>query len=372
MKVLFMPIPGLAHAFPMVPLAWAMAAAGHEVTYLGGLGAAEVRNAGIPVIDPIPGVSMEELFPQFQQQMPVVFESMDHLTNEQILGLKPMLVAPWDYFADVYVEAAKTVKPDLIIYDPVFNAGLVAASVLDVPAIGHGYMLVRFGPEVSRQGAAGAFERHGVELPKRQAMIEIGPPSLMEAGSSRWQMRYIPFNGGGILPPWLAERPERPRIAVTLGTALPHRQGIERYTSILNAVREVDAEFALTVTAEKAAEFGPLPENVRITGWIPLYRLLQTCTALIHHGGSGTMFSACAAGVPQLIVPEGADNDYNARILRDYGCGLACSPGHVDTASIERLATDPALRTAARELQREVELMRPPSALVDEIVEFAR
>jgi UDP:flavonoid glycosyltransferase YjiC (YdhE family) len=373
MKVLFMPLPGVGHTFPMVPLAWAMRTAGHDVTFLGGFDGLQVSNAGFPVVDGIPpGTRIEDLFPDVLEEAPDIFESMAHLTTEQILGLKPMVVKPWDIHVDSFVAAARQIGPDLIFFDPVFSAGLVAAAVLDVPAVGHGYMLVRFTPEFVREHAAEGFERHGVDLPKRRALIDLGPASLMEPGPATWQMRYVPYNGGGVLPAWLAEPPARPRVAVTLGTPLPHRTSTERLAKVVRAAAQVDADFALTVGEATAEKLGPLPDNVRTTGWIPLFQLLQTCTAVIHHGGSGTMFTASAAGIPQLVLPEGADNDYNARRLRAYGCALVPTPGSIEADDIRALLSSVELRTAARNLRQEMEQMPTPAALVEDIVEFAR
>lgn len=372
MKILFVPIPGIGHVFPMVPLAWALRAAGHDVAFLAGFDGVEARNAGLTVIDVLPGLRMEDDFAEVQGDAPDIFESMAHLTIEQILDLKPMVLRPWDRYTDRYVEAAKRHQPDLIVYDPVFSAGLIAAAALDVPAIGHGYMLLNFTPEMVREVCAEAFERHQVGLPKKIATVEIGPPSLMEADIATWQMRYVPYGGGGVLPSWLSEPPQQPRVAVTLGSSLPHRKGTERYQRIIDAVRDIDAEFALTVNEAKAAELQPLPDNVRATGWVPLQELLRTCTAAIHHGGSGTMFTACISGLPQLIIPEGADNDYNARILRAQGTALHLGPTQVDTDAIVTLLRDASMRSAAARLRQEIEEMPTPADVVDQVISFAR
>lgn len=372
MKILFVPLPGIGHAFPMVPLAWALRTAGHDITFLAGFDGVEIRNAGIPVVEAIPaGTSMMDDFADVLEEAPDIFESMAHLTNEEILGLKPMVVRPWDRYVDGYVKAAVEQRPDLIVYDPVFSAGMVAASLLDVPAIGHGYMLIRFTPDFLREHAADAFERHNADLPRRLATVEIGPPSLMEAGSSTWDTQYIPYNGGSVLPEWLGERPQRPRVAISLGTPLPHRSSAGRFDRILAAAAEVDAEFALTVNEATASTLS-LPDNVRATGWVPLFNLLQTCSAVIHHGGSGTMFTTAVSGLPQMIIPEGADNDYNARLLRDFGCGLHVGPKHVSAEHIRTLLDEPALRDGAVRLRAEMTAMRTPAAVVPEIVAFAR
>lgn len=357
----------------MVPLAWALRTAGHDVTFLAGFDGVEVRNAGIPVVEAISSdVSMEDHFPDVAAEAPDIFESMSHLSIEEILALKPMVIQPWDRYVDDYVEAAKQQRPDLIVCDPVFSAGAIAAAVLDIPAISHGYMLLRFTPEFLREHAAPAFERHGVDLPRKIRMLEIGPPSLMESGPAAWQTRYIPYNGGSILPSWLTDPIEGPRITVTLGTPLPHRKDTGRFDRIIEAAREVGAEFALTVNAETGARLGPLPDNVRVTGWVPLFNLLRTSTAVIHHGGSGTMFTSFVAGLPQLIIPAGADNDYNARILAEQGCALHTGPQRVDAEAITTLLTDPGMKDAAAKIAHEIERTPTPADLVDEITEFAR
>jgi hypothetical protein len=40
---------------------------------------------------------------------------------------------------------------------------------------------------------------------------------------------------------------------------------------------------------------------------------------VVHHGGSGTTLSAAAAGVPQLVLPQGADQFANAGALTGVG-----------------------------------------------------
>ena len=368
-----MPLPAIGHAFPMVPLAWALRNAGHEVVFATGFDGLDVRNAGFPVIDAMPpGLTRDSGFPKVFGEMPELFQSMAHLTTEEILALKPNVVRLWDGDHKAYIEAAQRVGPDLIVFDPVFNAGLVAAAMLDVPAVGHNYMLKRYAPEFVREYAPTGFEARGVDLPKRRALIDIGPAGLMEDGPSTWQLRYIPYNGGGELPQWLFDAPPRPRIAISLGTPLPHRKSSDRYTHLLDVVGDIDADFALTVSEAAAQELGPLPHNVRPTGWVPLYDLVRTCTALIHHGGSGTMFSAAAAGVPQLIIPQGADNDYNARKAAAQGCSLIGAVGQVGAGMIEALISDPGLRAAARSLREEMEAAPSPADLVPEIEAFAR
>ncbi|CAK9784835.1 unnamed protein product [Cutaneotrichosporon oleaginosum] len=62
-----------------------------------------------------------------------------------------------------------------------------------------------------------------------------------------------------------------------------------------------------------------LPPNFFIVGDVPHAWLLPRCAMAIHHGGSGTTHSACAAGVPSIILPTVADQYFWARHMADIG-----------------------------------------------------
>jgi UDP:flavonoid glycosyltransferase YjiC (YdhE family) len=46
---------------------------------------------------------------------------------------------------------------------------------------------------------------------------------------------------------------------------------------------------------------------------------MKHISAVIHHGGLGTLACAMAAGVPQLVLPKGADRPDNAARLQKLG-----------------------------------------------------
>lgn len=371
MRVVFIPLPGVSHAFHMVPLAWGLLAAGHDVTFLTGDEALVVRDAGVPVVDPIPNVRAERA--PLRTSVPQVFRPSAHLTADELIELRTMVLRLWDNQVDAFVAAARRLNPDLIVFDPVFNAGLVAAAVLNVPAVGHGLGPMRHTPEFLRKHAPAAFERHHVELPERLAMIDIVPESMMEHNvASNWRMRFVPYNGAGIVPLWPFDPPTRPRVAVTLGKVAAAEVGGSRLARVVESAAEIDAEFVLTVDDATAESLAPLPLNVRIAGWVPLSALFRGCTAVIHHGGSGSMLTAGVAGIPQLVVPEGLGYEVNARAVTRYGCGFACATEEIGVDTITRLMSDDALRTAAAELRAEFERMHSPADMVGELVEFVR
>ncbi|MCV7028839.1 glycosyltransferase [Mycobacterium sherrisii] len=52
--------------------------------------------------------------------------------------------------------------------------------------------------------------------------------------------------------------------------------------------------------------------------------LFGRVAAVVHHGGAGTTTTAARAGVPQVVVPQGADQVYWALRVIELGIGSAC------------------------------------------------
>lgn len=63
--------------------------------------------------------------------------------------------------------------------------------------------------------------------------------------------------------------------------------------------------------------------NVRIETWAEHAEVLSRAAVIVHHGGSGTVLDALAAGVPQVIVPLFADQGANGAVVMKAGLGTA-------------------------------------------------
>lgn len=109
---------------------------------------------------------------------------------------------------------------------------------------------------------------------------------------------------------------------------------------------------------------GPQPSNVHVEQWLPLAPLLPLCDVVVCHAGSGTTLAALAAGVPLVLVPQGADQHVNAaacerrgvaRVLRE-----AVTPPAVRDAVMAMIPTGSRERMAARDVAAEIAAM--PSA----------
>jgi MGT family glycosyltransferase len=160
------------------------------------------------------------------------------------------------------------------------------------------------------------------------------------------------------LPAWFATLPDRPIVHATLGTTFSAFTQ-ELYATILAGLR--DEPYSLIVTVGNSidpAAFGVQPENVYIERFISHAALLPKCTALLTHGGLGTLLAALDCGLPFLTVPITADQPENAAMCEATGVSLTIpatelTPEGVKTA-IRRILDEPSFRVRAQQIQAEM------------------
>ncbi|MFI9381607.1 nucleotide disphospho-sugar-binding domain-containing protein [Kutzneria sp. NPDC052558] len=375
MRVLVVSAPGVGHVFPMVPLTWALRAAGHDVLVATAGDALVAAKAGLPVADVLPGLDMRAEFTRLREQNPALYEEVitRRMTDVREMGpVLPMLSRP---LLPGLLTAAEQFRPDVVVQGMMGGIGLIAAAKLGVPWVGHGFGFVRGDgvPELFREHMAADFEQHGVELPQRRAYIDVAPPSMLAGEPEGWSMRYVPYNGGGVEPSWLGRAGDRPRVAVTLGTVAPDMSGLGPVERIIAAAPEVDAEFVLALGDKVDLNgLGTLPPNVRAAGWVPLNSLLATSSLLIHHGGAGTALTPLAMGVPQLVAPSGADRYINAAAVHNHGVGLQVEEAELDARVIGQLLSEEKFRAKAAEVGAEIAALPSPAEIATRIAEFVR
>jgi MGT family glycosyltransferase len=187
-------------------------------------------------------------------------------------------------------------------------------------------------------------------------------------GAPWWPMRYVPYNGGAVVPDWALRRPDRPRVLVTLGTVVPTISGASNLRVVLEALGGMDVEVVLAAGSMDLSNLGELPSNVRSVGFLALSAVLPTCALIVHHGGSGTTASPLHYGVPQLVMPGFADNSLSAQRVIDRGLGLSLDPGTATVPGVRdlvhRLLTEPAFAEAAARVSAEMATQPDPSVIV--------
>src|SRR5262245_16575543 len=369
MRVMFVAAPIRVHALPLVPLAWAVRAAGHEVVVATAGDGVAVADGGLPVIDVAPGIDVRELFrPLFEQHSGL--EDPRGPTPAETAVIAEIFGALNDRMADGAVAAGLRWRPQVLVHDTSAAAGALVAARLGIPAVRH---------EIYPEGSSGftgrilahltgAAGRLGIDPPEAGPLIDTIPSSLRSGDGRGWPMRCVPYSSGGTVPMWLLAQPDRPRIAVTMGVAWG-RSGPLR--QIIRAAADVDAEFVLAVGQPDRGMRAELPPNVRMLGWMPLSELLPRCEAVVHHGGGGTIFAALTSGIPQLIFPGGIAHFEGAQAVRDRGAGLLGAADAIDSDLLRRLLDDDALRSAAVEVGKESADRPAPAELVAPLTALA-
>ncbi|GAA4619622.1 glycosyltransferase [Saccharopolyspora hordei] len=214
--------------------------------------------------------------------------------------------------------------------------------------------------------------------PEVVARIDPRPPStgglsgdeVDEAdGVPWWPMRFVPLHGGCAVPAWALQRPERPRIGVTLGTVVPTTAGTSTASVVVEALGDLDVDVVPTGREPDLADVAPLPDNARAVGFPPLSAFLPISALLVHHGGSGTTAAALHHGVPQLLLPSFADDAMSAERGVDRGVGPAHDPATVDAelvrSAVRALLDDPAFAEAAREVSAEMATQPSPAPVLE-------
>lgn len=116
----------------------------------------------------------------------------------------------------------------------------------------------------------------------------------------------------------------------------------------------------------------PLPPNVQVHRFVPQDRLLPTCACVVAHAGSGTLLGALAWGLPLLLLPQFADQFYNADRATMAGVALALraneATGDAITRNLQRLLDEPSFTERALAVRAELAAMPEVDAVLERIV----
>ncbi|MFB9908687.1 nucleotide disphospho-sugar-binding domain-containing protein [Allokutzneria oryzae] len=377
MRVMFAASAGADQVLPLVSTAVALRAAGHEVLVAAAGhgrdgGPAVLAACGLPAVDLAPEADLGAVVRRLRSD-----PLLRHVTTSARIpaDLDPLCrvrAELAEVMAPAAVRVAERFAPDLVVCTAAQGAGPLAAAVVGVPWVEHGVNLTD-SVNTSRLvvSAMNASPQHyGVRaLAPPSAVLSVVPPSM--GGIGGWPMRPVPNDGGGLLPEWLLEPPSRPRIAVAVGTALPALSGLGEVGRLLVAAERLDVELVLVMPGDEANMMGGLPGNVRVGGATPLSLLLRASSAVVHHGGAASALAALDAGLPQLVLPRGADHFVSAEVLRRRGVALVAEPANVDADLLERLIADRALAVNATAVCGELRALPTPSEIATRLVSLA-
>jgi len=163
---------------------------------------------------------------------------------------------------------------------------------------------------------------------------------------------------------------------MTLGTNSGTNSDVSMFRSVIDGLEGVDIDVLITIGYGKhPATVGPLTSNAHVESYVPQSLLLPHCSAVICHGGPGTILNSLAQGLPLLILPQGADQYVMGDRVLEAGVGLRLVPADVNPASVQKsvlaLLEEPSYRAGAYRLKREIAAMPGPEEAVHLIEEIA-
>jgi UDP:flavonoid glycosyltransferase YjiC (YdhE family) len=348
-RIVVASLPAYGHLYPMLPLALACAAAGHEVTVATGAPFLDALPA--PTVPGLPGdVSLHDVERETQRGLAGTgrFDFVIRMFGVVLPPrTEPVLTALF----------ART-RPDLVIYEMMNVGAAVAAERAGIRAVAFGLGL--WNPVIPLiHRAAGVAE----DLPG--GYLDQIPASLQNpeaASANHLPVRPVPWAPPVPLPAWFAGS-TRPRVYVTLGTVSFGAVEVLRRAVLATAAHDVDVLVAVGPEGDPAL-LGELPGNVHLERFVSQADVLTTVDLIVHHGGAGTMLGALANGLPQLILPQGADHPFNAAAIERTGAGIAIAnddqvPGAIEEA-VGRLLSDGRERGTAKRIAAEIAAMPSP------------
>jgi UDP:flavonoid glycosyltransferase YjiC (YdhE family) len=96
--------------------------------------------------------------------------------------------------------------------------------------------------------------------------------------------------------------------------------------------------------------------------------VLPHTDVVVSHAGSGTVLAVLGHGLPQLCVPQGADQFRNAAGVNRAGAGIRMSPQEATPAAVadgvRRLLAEPEFAAAARRVSAQIADMPSPEEVV--------
>ncbi len=374
MRALLTCRPLVGHYRPMLPLARALAEAGHEVAFASG--------------DPVAGEAGSEGFTAFR-----VGPDMDSVeplvVRDLAASLAPSQVRSF-VFTELFVrvelepranDLSKIIErwsPHVVVHDVAEFAAPLVATILGVPYVEHSYGPAIQNDVIRAAGEATApyWSSHGLAPHPlggfyRYLYLDVCPPSLQvpEAVPCAVQgIRAVETRPSARQLPWLDALRGLPIVYVTLGTV--YNRNLDVFRALLEGLRDEALNVVITMGKHNdPAALGLQPSNIHVHQFIPQELLLPHCAAAVTHGGAGSTLGALAFGLPLLVVPQGADQFYNADRVVAAGAGVKLMPARLTAESarvaVRMLLHDDAYRAAARRIKNEFDAMPDPRQAVE-------
>lgn len=379
MKIAFCANDAYGHVFPLLPLAVAARDAGHDVTFLTGASFEPMlRGQGFDVR------TREVSIWWAERQVKERFPGLVGLPPDE--GLDTVAFMFGDLLAraaaDEVVPTLAEVDPDLLVYECMDVGAGLAGALRGIPVLNHSMTTIGVPPpmqEAMEGHLAGVWAEH-TDRPAPPSLVYgaahldtwpggLGPVPI-PAGVPRIPIRPVPWGDPRqTLPEWLTRPRTRPLVFLTLGTVPFTTASLREAIDGLGKL-PVDVLVALGPHADP----GALPDSVRVEQFVRQDLVMPLADVVVHHGGTGTTMGALVNGVPQLVLPQMADQFQNAEVMLHTGVAQTLMPGTVTAAAVSdavrELLDGERYRVAAASISDQIRGMPAPAEVVPRLEEL--
>lgn len=373
MRILFSSTAGIGHNFPMVPLARAFVARGHDVLWAtGARECALITDAGLPAA--AAGLSGEPLA-QVNQQLRV--ETADVPPERRAAFMYPRLFAAClapPMLADL-LPLAHGWQPELMIHEQGELAAPLVAAVVGVPSVSHafgGAVPAAF-VEAAGELLAPLWSEHGQVIPPyagcfTSTYLDICPAKVQSVPLTHvpavQPLRPVPYTGASAPLPACVDG--GPLVYVTLGTVMNEAAVLR---AAVAGLASLGVPLLVTVGPDgDPAALGDQPDHVTVERYVSQAEVLPHCAAVVSHTGSGTFLGALTNGLPQVCLPQAADQFRNAQAAVQSGVGVVLRPDEATpdaiAQAVRRILAEDSFRAAAGVLAQDIQAMPAPAEVV--------
>ena len=205
-----------------------------------------------------------------------------------------------------------------------------------------------------------------------RVLVCSSPSYDFGSGSVPANVRYVgpqldddPGEGSG---EWGAGEPGQPLVLVGLSSTVMRQEALLQRAA--DALGQAQVRGLVTTGPAVDPAVISVPPDVTVTRWVRHADVLPHCSAVITHGGHGTVMKALIAGVPLIVVPLGRDQPDNAGRVVYAGAGIRLRKNATVSAlrvAISRVIEDPRYRASAQHMAARLAAERNDNLVVDEL-----
>ena len=340
MRVLFSSTWGVGHVFPMVPLARAFVAAGHDVLWMTNEPTCALARAS--GVEPRPGGLGRDGLAEVRRRLA---EATAPLPGPARAGFAfPHMFGAWatPAMAADLLETARTWQPDLLVHEPAELASPLVGAVLGIRSVTHSWggaippeLLTAAAEQVAPLWA----EHIGLDVAPyagsfSSTYLDLCPPSVQPVPLDHVRDvralrpgRYSGEHSG--TGPEPAAPGAQPLVYLTLGTVHSSASVMGTAPFFPRGRPQLPARVLATVGRLRRR-----PQRPRAAGLdvglsalgVSQSDVLPQASVVVSHAGSGTVLGALGLGLPQLCLPQAADQFRNTDAVVARGAGQRIGP----------------------------------------------